>query len=91
VWVLVGVTAALFGLVPRAVLAVWGVLVACFVVGLLGEVLSLPSWAEDLSPFQHTPQVPAVAVSLVAPAVLAAVAAALTAAGLTSFRRRDVG
>ena len=52
---LVGVAAALYGLAPRAVSAVWVVVTSCFVIGFLGQVLKLPRWLVDLSPFQHTP------------------------------------
>lgn len=90
VWVLVGLTMALFGLVPRAVLATWGVLVACLTVGLLADALELPDWVVDLSPFEHTPQLPAVDLDVVPIVVLAAVAAGLTAAGLAGFRHRDI-
>jgi ABC-2 type transport system permease protein len=61
------------------------------VVGLLGEVLDLPVWVSDLSPFQHTPQLPAADLTIAPLAALAAIAAALTAVGLTAFRQRDVG
>jgi len=91
VLVLVGLATALFGLVPRAVLVPWGLLAACFIVGMLGEVLDLPAWIEDLSPFEQTPLLPGDDLAVVPLAVLAAVAAALTLAGLAGFRRRDVG
>jgi ABC-2 type transport system permease protein len=89
-WVLVGFTVALFGLAPRAVLATWAALVACFTVGLLADVLDLPGWVLDISPFEHTPQVPAAGFDLVPVVVLTVIAAGLTAAGLAGLRRRDV-
>ena len=91
VWLLIGVALALFGLAPRATLAAWGVLGACFVVGLLGDVLNLPTWTRDLSPFEHVPQVPAADLDVVPLVVLTLVAAGLVAAGLAGFRRRDLG
>ena len=90
-WLLVGLTTALFGLMPRAVTAAWAAFAGFLVVGLLGEVLNLPAWVNDLSPFQHTPQLPAGDLIIAPLAVLAATAAALTAAGLLAFRQRDVG
>jgi ABC-2 type transport system permease protein len=57
----------------------------------LDELLDLPTWLEDISPFKHTPPLPAADLTVVPLAVLAAVAAALTTAGLVGFRRRDVG
>ncbi len=90
VWTLVGVVAALFGLLPRAVGAAWAVLAGCAFVVLLGETLRLPDWAMDLSPFQHTPQVPAEAWAAGPLLALVAVAGALVAAGLVGLRRRDL-
>jgi ABC-2 type transport system permease protein len=90
VWVLVGATVALFGLVPRAAVAAWGVLGACVVLSMLGPLLGLPDWLLDLSPFQHVPQVPAADFDAAPLLGLTAVAAALTAVGVTAFRRRDL-
>ena len=90
VWVLVGVTVALFGLAPRAVLAAWAVYALCLVVGMLAEVLDLPGWLTALSPFDHTPQLPAADFTLAPLAILIAIAAGLVALGLAAFRRRDL-
>jgi ABC-2 type transport system permease protein len=90
VWVVVGATVALFGFVPRAVAAGWGVLGACVLVSVLGPLLGLPDWVLDLSPFQHLPQLPAAEFAAGPLLVLSAVAAVLTAAGLAAFRRRDL-
>ena len=90
VWVLAGAAVALFGFVPRAAAAAWGVLGACFLLAYLGPLLSLPDWVMDLSPFTHVPLLPAADLSVAPLAVLTAVAFALTALGLVGFRRRDV-
>ncbi|GLW50361.1 ABC transporter permease [Streptomyces sp. NBRC 14336] len=90
-WLLAGLATALFGLLPRATAAAWAVLAACAVIGLLGEVLGLPSWVRDLSPFEHVPHLPAGDPTVAAPLLLALVAALLTAAGVAGFRRREVG
>jgi ABC-2 type transport system permease protein len=90
-WILVGLATALFGLLPRAAGAAWSALAGFLVIGLLGEVLNLPVWINDLSPFQHVPQLPAGEPRIAPLMVLAAATAALTALGLTAFRQRDVG
>lgn len=90
-WVLVGVAIALFGWRPRAVAAAWAVPVACFLIGMLADLLELPRWARNLSPYEHVPEVPAAAWSAAPLVILLAVAGALTAFGLAGFRRRDVG
>ena len=28
------------------------------VIGLFGQLLDLPTWVRDISPFEHTPQIP---------------------------------
>jgi len=90
VWVLIGVAVALFGLVPRAALAAWGALAACYLAAFLGPLLGLPEWVMDVSPFTHVPLLPAASVDVVPLLVLTAVAAALVAVGLVGLRRRDV-
>jgi ABC-2 type transport system permease protein len=90
VWVLVGVSTALFGLAPRAMGLSWGALVVCLVLGQLGPLFRLPQWALDLSPLTHVPTLPSDEFSLVPVLVLAAVAAGLLAVGLAGFNRRDL-
>jgi polyether ionophore transport system permease protein len=90
VWLLAGLAVALFGLAPRAALAAWAGMAFCFVIGMFGELLDLPRWLTDLSPFQRTPRVPADGLTLLPVVAIAVVAAALTAAGMAGFRHRDV-
>ena len=68
---------ALFGLLPRAVAAVWGALAACYLAAFLGPLLGLPEWVMDVSPFTHVPLLPAASFDVVPLLVLTAVAAAL--------------
>jgi ABC-2 type transport system permease protein len=89
--VLAGVAVALFGAVPRWSLMAWAALVFATVVGLLADVLDLPSWLRDLSPFHHVPALPAAPFDAVPVILLLVVGSALTAAGAWSFDRRDVG
>ena len=57
---------------------------------LFGEVLRLPEWLQDLSPFEHLPFVPAESFTWAPFLALSALAAALSVAGQVAFRRRDV-
>jgi len=91
VWVLTGITVAVFGLAPGLVMAGWGALVAFLVLGQLGSVLNLPQWMMDLSPFTHSPKLPGGELSATPLIMLTAVAAVLVAIGLSAFRRRDIG
>lgn len=90
IWVLLGVAVALFGLAPRLARTSWGVLVACVLLGQLGRLLRLPSWAMDISPFTHLPQ-PGGTVHIAPLILLTVVGAALTTAGLVGLERRDLG
>ena len=90
-WLLVGLTVAIVGLAPRATIAAWAALVFCFVVGFLGTILGVPRWLASISPFDHTPQLPAAGLSVLPLLVLVAIAAGLTGIGLYGLRRRDIG
>ncbi len=91
VWVLVGVTVALYGLARRAAPFAWAVLVATFLVSEIGPLLDLPSWIRDLSPFTHVPALPGGEVKAGPLLGLLVAAAVLSAAGLWALRRRDLG
>ncbi|MFI5052755.1 MAG: ABC transporter permease [Acidimicrobiia bacterium] len=91
IWLLAALTVALVGLAPRAVGLSWGLLAVCFVIGMFGQLLELPQWVSDVSPFQHVPQLPAADLTLAPLLVLTAIAAVLTVAGLVGLRRRDIG
>jgi len=91
VWVLTGITVAVFGLAPGLIMAGWGALVAFVVLGQLGSVLGLPDWMMDISPFSHSPQLPGGEASATPLILLTAIAAVLVVAGLSAFRRRDLG
>ncbi|HEX6255301.1 MAG TPA: hypothetical protein VFZ70_05765 [Euzebyales bacterium] len=90
-WVLAGIALALFGLAPRMTTAVWGVLVAYLLIGQLGPVLQLDQWVLNLSPFTHVPALPMADLTWTPLLWLAAIAAALMAAGIAGARRRDIG
>ena len=90
-WLLVGLTVALLGLLPDAIVASWMFLAACFVLGFLGDVLNIPGWLRGVSPFEHVPQLPAAHLTVLPLVALTALAAGLTLAGLAGLRRRDIG
>ncbi len=85
-----GVTFALYGLVPRGSLVIWGFYAWVMVAGMLATVLQLPGWSLDLSPFQHVPALPAATMSWTPVAVLLVVALGLVVAGLVALDRRDM-
>lgn len=89
-WVMTALVLLVFAVAPRAVPAVWGVLVVFIVLGEFGALWKLPTWLLDVSPFAHSPKLPGPAIDVVPLLVLLAVTAALCAVGLAVWRRRDV-
>jgi ABC-2 type transport system permease protein len=90
VWVIAGITVALFGLAPRLAMAAWGLLGVFLLLGELGPLLKLKQWAMDLSPFTHVPKLPGAPMRTMPVVWLVVVAGLLTAVGLAGFRRRDL-
>ncbi len=89
--VLAGFAVAVVGLWPRWAAALsWAALAVCLMLGQIGELLGLPQAVLDVSPFTHVPPVPSADVTVSPLVALLAVGAALGAAGMGAFRRRDV-
>jgi ABC-2 type transport system permease protein len=90
VWVLAAIAVALFGLLPRLAPAAWGALAVCLLLGLVGAAIQLDQRLLDVSPFTHVPKSPGGTVAAAPLVALAAVAVALTTAGLVGLCRRDM-
>lgn len=84
-----GLAGLLYGWLPRATAFAWGALALCFLAGWLGQVLSLPDWFLELSPYTHVPQLPHLD-GLGALVLVVVISALLGAGGLAGFRRRDL-
>lgn len=72
-----------------AVLA-WVWPAAFMVLALMGDLLELPAWVADLSPYSHVPAVPSEAWSWGSASLLSAVAAGLLLVAWWRFRERDI-
>ena len=90
VLVLAGIAMALFGLLPRLAAVSWAALAAFAFLVVFGPLLRLSHWVLDLAPFTHIPRLPGGAVTATPLVWLLVVTAALVAAGLAGFRRRDL-
>ena len=90
VWVVTSLVMLLFGWLPRATVAVWGLLAAFVVVGEFGALWKLPGWVMDLSPLRHAPTLPVSSSGVLPVVVLTAVAAILSGLGYVGWRRRDL-
>jgi ABC-2 type transport system permease protein len=80
----------LFGWLPRLAGATWAAAGLCFVLGWMGDLLSLPEWLLDSSPFAHIPLVPTVAYDATPLLAISGITVALLTAGLAGFTRRDI-
>ncbi len=89
IWVGGGVAVALYGIVPRLATLSWGALVTFLLLGQLGQILQLPQWSLNLSPFTHVP-LPPEPVSAVPLVILTLIASGLFGAGLFGLQRRDM-
>ncbi len=69
----------------------WTALAVAVLLAIFGPALSLPAWALDISPFTHVPKLPGGAVTAAPVLWLTGFVLAVTAAGLTCLRRRDIG
>ncbi|GAB2725209.1 ABC transporter permease [Nocardia thraciensis] len=90
VWLFTGAAVLLFGLVPRYAPVAWGVFTGGIALFLLGSISGMPQWVMDLDPYSHLPKLPAASFTATPVVILVAIAAALSTAGLTAFRRRDL-
>ncbi|MCL2742081.1 MAG: hypothetical protein FWE70_08280, partial [Oscillospiraceae bacterium] len=89
IWVAVGLAAVLVGLLPRLTSACWAYLGYAVFIQFFGRVLGMPGWIEKTTPFGFVPLLIIEDVSWPALALLTLAAAALSAAGVAAFHRRD--
>jgi len=88
---LLALAAVLVALVPRLSIGLsWGFLIAAVVVGQFGDLLDLPQWLRNLSPFSHTPVVAAAEVDWSGAWWMLALAVLLAAGAAVGIRRRDL-
>ena len=59
--------------------------------GEIGELLGLPAWVVDLSPYTHAPRMPLADFEIGPAVVLSAVSAAVLALSWWRYRTRDIG
>lgn len=91
VWLLVALTVAAFGLLPRLAATVgWVALSICLFLGQVGAMLRLNQFLLDISPFTHIPRVPGASVAVTPLLTLTVLATILISVGLSGFRQRDI-
>ena len=93
IMLIAGIVVALTGLLPRAAGALsWTLLLSAILLGPMfgAATLQLPAWAQDVSPFTHTPKLPGADFTAAPVFGLMVISAVLVAAGVASFRHRNV-
>ncbi len=89
--VFLALTAATFAFAPRATAALgWGLLTLGLVLGQFGDLIGLPEWLQNVSPFRHVPAVPIDPVEPWSMVLPLAAAVLLGGAAFVGLRRRDV-
>jgi len=91
VWLVTALTVTAYALRSGWAAAGWILLALFLTLGQVGELLRLPSWTIDISPFTHVPRMPVEPFALTPTATMSLLAAALLAAGAASYRTRDIG
>jgi ABC-2 type transport system permease protein len=85
------VTALVFAVLPRlSVGAAWSLLIAGLVLGQFGDLLGLPVWMQDLSPFRHSSAMPVEEFQPTSAALLTLLAIVFAGAAVVLIRRRDL-
>ncbi|GAB3667973.1 multidrug efflux ABC transporter permease [Nocardioides korecus] len=91
VWLVAALALAAYAVRARWASAGWGLLVAFLTLGQLGELLRLPRWLTEASPYAHVPRVPAEPFALLPAATLVGLTAVVLVLARWRHRSRDVG
>lgn len=90
IWSVLGLTVLLIGWIPKGAKLVWAYVFFMFTVLYLENLLGFPEWANNLSAFYRTPQLPYEPMSWSAVRLLNGTAILLTAAGFIGYNKRDI-
>ncbi|RYP82324.1 hypothetical protein EKO23_22040 [Nocardioides guangzhouensis] len=91
VWVVVAGALALFAWRSQWALLGWGLVVVSVTLDTVAELLGLPDWVLELSPYHHAPMMPLASFDPDPALVLTLLAAVLATAGWLVYRGRDIG
>ena len=91
VWLVTALTVTAYAFRSGWALAGWILLALFLTLGQFGELLRLPSWLVEISPFAHVPRMPAEPFAVTPAATMTLLAAALLFVGAALYRARDIG
>lgn len=89
-WVFLGLAILLIGWLPRLSSLTWGYLVYSFFIEYLGPMLKLPDYLLKISPFAHTPNIPADELDISVLVIMAIIVLILAVVGFIGYNRRDI-
>ena len=88
--IMLGLGIFIIGVAPKASVLCWIYFTYIFIIGFFADLLNMPSWAINLSPFSHIPQLPLDDMRLFPLLTLSAAAIILAALGVMFYRKRDL-
>jgi ABC-2 type transport system permease protein len=91
IWLVLALALAVWAGRARLSYLAWVILVVALVLGQLGELLGLPTWMVDLSPYSHVPRLPVEEMSWPPVLALTGLAGLVAAAAWWRYRARDIG
>jgi ABC-2 type transport system permease protein len=89
IWAIVGMTAALIGIFPKASGVAFGYLGYCFFALFTVMMFGLPEWLEALSPFAYIPKIPVERMAWGNPILIFIIVVVLSVLGFMGYRKRD--
>ncbi|MCQ6276880.1 ABC transporter permease [Bacillus sp. V3B] len=89
-WIVIGFAVLFVGVVPKATGLVWFYVIYCFIVVYLSGILDFPEWMNNLSVFEHIPQIPIEDMSFVSMILLVFISIVLTIIGFIGYNKRDL-
>ena len=91
VWLVAALAVAAYTLGSRWAVAGWALVAGFLTLGQLGELLRLPRWLVEASPYVHAPRMPAQPFDPAAATWLTALAAVVLLGSWLRYRVRDIG
>jgi ABC-2 type transport system permease protein len=90
-WVMIGLTVFLVGLLPKATAFIWAAYGYSFFIFFVGRMLDIPAFLKNIVPYVHVTQLYRASEQLefMPMAVMTGIALVLTAAGFVFFHKRD--
>lgn len=89
-WIVIGLAVLFIGLIPKVTGFVWFYLIYAFVVLYLGALLEFPEWLNNLSAFEHVPQILVEDMELMKVLTMVIIVLVLVIIGFIGYNKRDI-